>query len=111
MRTWYRNLDYVSLIAWGALVGIGLVAIYSTTHGPAAEFLLESVRGNYDRQLVWAAICLGGFVIALALPLRVYQKAAPFAYVVSVLLLVAALLFGREINGARSWLSFGAVQF
>ncbi len=111
MRTWYRTLDYLSIVAWAALVGIGLVAIYSTTHGPAAEFLLESVRGNYDRQMVWAGICLVGFCIALLIPVRVYQKSAPIVYLGAILLLLAALLFGREINGARSWIAFGPAQF
>jgi len=111
VRTWYRNLDYLSLAAWMALVGAGLVAIYSTTHGPAAEFLLESVRRNYDRQLLWAGICLFGFVVALLLPVRFYQKAAPLVYVGSIVLLAAALVFGREINGARSWITIGPMQF
>lgn len=111
MRTWYRNLDYVSLLLWLALVSIGLVAIYSTTHGPAAEFLLESVRQNFERQLIWgilSVVLIGG---ALFVPVRFLQKAAPFLYAGSVLLLLAALVFGREINGARSWISIGPANF
>jgi rod shape determining protein RodA len=110
VRAWYRTLDYLSLLTWAALVAIGLVAIYSTTHGPAAEFLLESVRRNYDRQMVWGAICLVGILVALLLPVRLVQKSAPLIYLGAIGLLVAALLFGREINGARSWLSLGSVQ-
>lgn len=111
MRTWYNNLDYVSLALWLALVTIGLVAIYSTTHGPAAEFLLESVRRNFDRQLVWGVLCLVMFGVALLVPVRFVQQVAPVAYVGSIILLVAALLFGREINGARSWIPIGGVNF
>ncbi len=111
MRTWYRNLDYTTLLAWLGLVTIGLVAIYSTTHGPASEFLLESVRRNFERQLMWSGICVLGIVVALLLPVRFYQKGAYPIYIFTMLLLVAALLFGREVNGARSWLSVGPVQF
>jgi len=110
MRTWYRNLDYPIILIWMALVGVGLLAIYSTTHGPASQYLLESVRQNFERQLLWAGICTFGIIIALLLPVRFYQKAAYPIYVFTLLLLVAALLFGREINGARSWLSIGPVQ-
>jgi len=110
VRTWYRSLDYLSLATWVLLVSIGLVAIYSTTHGPAAEFLLESVRQNFDRQMVWGVICLAGFAVALMLPVRFYQKAAPFVYAGTILLLVVALVFGTEINGAKSWLSLGPVR-
>lgn len=110
MRTWYRNLDYVTLLTWMALVGVGLIAIYSTTHGPASEYLLDSVRRNFDRQLLWAGICTFGVVVALLMPVRFFQKSAYVIYVITLLLLVAALLVGREVNGAKSWLVIGAVQ-
>ncbi|MFQ5572025.1 MAG: rod shape-determining protein RodA [Rhodothermales bacterium] len=111
MRTWYRNLDYITILAWIGLVTIGLVAIYSTTHGTATEFLLDSVRDNFGRQLMWAGLCVVGIVATLLLPVRFFQKAAYPIYGVTLLLLIAALVFGREINGARSWLTFGPVQF
>ena len=110
MRAWYRNLDYLSLLAWLALVGAGLVAIYSTTHGPAAEYLLESVRRNFGRQLMWTGISAVGIGAALALPVRFFRKGAYAIYAFTLLLLVAALVFGREVNGAKSWLSFGPIS-
>ncbi|NBC17203.1 MAG: rod shape-determining protein RodA [Bacteroidetes bacterium] len=110
MRSWYNNLDYVTLLTWVALVAAGLTAIYSTTHGPASEYLLESVRQNFERQLMWFVICATGVGIALMLPVRFYQKIAYPAYVFCLGLLVAALLFGREINGAKAWLAVGPVQ-
>src|SRR5690606_5106907 len=86
------------------------VAIYSTTNGPAAEFLLESVRRNFWRQLTWAGISATAIVIALMLPVRFFQKVSYPVYILTLLLLVAALLFGREINGAKSWLEIGPIQ-
>jgi rod shape determining protein RodA len=111
VRNWYSNLDFVSLLLWVGLMGVGLAAIYSTTHGPASEFLLESVRNNYNRQLQWMIVAGIGFVVALLLPVRFYQYAAFPIYLLTIVLLVAALLFGREINGARSWLAIGGIQF
>jgi len=110
MRTWYRNLDYLTLFAWLSLVTIGLVAIYSTTHGEAARFLPTSVQKNFERQLTWAIICCVGTAIALMMPVRVFQKGAYPAYIFTLLLLLAALAFGREVNGAQSWLPLGPVQ-
>lgn len=110
MRTWYRNLDYTVLLTWMGLVSVGLIAIYSTTHGPASEFLLLSVQKNFQRQATWAAICAVGIGIALMLPVRLYQKAAYPTYVFTLGLLVLALVIGREINGAKSWIVIGPVQ-
>ena len=109
MRIWYRNLDVTVIAAWVGLVLIGLVAIYSTTHGPKAEFLLESVRRNFNRQMIWVVISIVTATVILVLPVRFYQNAAFPAYIVCLLLLVAALLFGPTINGARSWLRFGGI--
>jgi len=110
MRTWYRNLDYLTLFGWALLVGVGLVAIYSTTHGPAAENLAESVQHNFTRQLMWVGICVTGIGIALVLPVRFFRHAAFPIYGLTIVLLIAALLFGREVNGARSWLVFGPLR-
>jgi len=106
-RSWYRTFDVWTLLAWLALVGVGLVAIYSTTHGPAAEYMSASVQNNFFRQLTWVGICAVGIGIALLLPVRFYQQAAYPIYGTTILLLIAALLFGTEVNGARSWLALG----
>jgi len=111
LRAWYKNLDVLSLVLWAILVVVGLAAIYSTTHAPASEFLLDSVRQNFNRQLMWFGVSVVGVVIALLLPIRFYQQAAFPIYGLTILLLIAALLFGREINGAKSWLIIGSFQF
>lgn len=107
MRAWYKNLDWVSLALWVALVGIGLVAIYSATHGPAREFLLESVQQNFNRQAQWFGISAVVLVVILLLPARLIVRLAPVAYVFCLGLLGAALAFGEVINGAKSWLRIG----
>ena len=109
MRPWYKNLDWASILLWGALVGIGLTAIYSATHGPAREFLLESVQQNFNRQLQWFGISAVVLVTILLFPARVLVKLAPVAYLFCLGLLGAALVFGREVNGAKSWLYIGPV--
>lgn len=111
MRAWYKNLDFLSIALWASLVLIGLAAIYSTTHAPASEFLLDTVRQNFNRQLMWFGVSVVGFLIALLLPVRFYQHAAFPIYGLTVLMLIVALLFGREINGARSWLTIGSLSF
>lgn len=109
MRTWYRKLDYTLLLTWLALTAIGLVAIYSTTHGGSTEFLLESVQQNFSRQLMWAVVCAVGVAIALMMPVRFFQRIAYPTYAVTALLCGAAILIGREVNGAKSWIDFGPV--
>lgn len=106
-RVWYKHIDWTVLLAWAALVSIGLTAIYSSTHGPAAEFLLESVQRNFDRQLMWFGVSFVMMVVILLIPARVIEKSAYPVYLAVLGLLVATLLFGRVVNGAKAWLYIG----
>ncbi|MCS7082620.1 MAG: rod shape-determining protein RodA [Bacteroidetes bacterium] len=102
--------------AWYAVPGAalllilwGLLAIYSTTHGVAAEHLSPILRANFERQLLWfvLALLLVGFVFLL--PEEAYYQLAYPIYGVTLLLVAATVLWGREVNGAKSWLYFGPV--
>ena len=103
MRPWYKSLDWFTILLWVALVGVGLTAIYSATHGPAREFLKDTVQQNFTRQAEWFAVSAVVMGIVLLLPARFIVRMAPVAYVFCVGLLVAALVFGREVNGAKAW--------
>ncbi|MEZ4701835.1 MAG: rod shape-determining protein RodA [Rhodothermales bacterium] len=111
MRAWYRNFDISLMLTWIGLVCVGLVAIYSSTRGGAQEYLLDSVRFNFNRQLIWGLLCAVGIGGALLLPVRFYQTIAYPFYGLTLALLVFALFAGYEVNGARSWLRLGPVQF
>jgi rod shape determining protein RodA len=49
--------------------------------------------------------------VALATPVRLIRYGAYPLYGLTVLLLLAALLFGHEVNGAKCWLRLGPIQF
>lgn len=99
------------MLLWAALVTAGLVALYSTTHGPAAEFLPQSVRDNFVRQLLWAGLSLIVLIAVLMLPVRFFQSMAYFLYGITLVLLLLTLVVGREINGAKAWLYVGSIGF
>lgn len=108
MRT--RGPDLIAIFLWLCLVGMGLVAIYSTTHGPAAEFLLDEVKQNFPKQLMWMGICAVGMGIALLLPIGFFRKGAYWIYAFTLGLCVLALVIGKEINGATSWIRIGPLS-
>lgn len=103
--TW--KLDPWTLLLWAGLVSVGLVALYSTTHGPAVEYLSASVRDNFARQFLWIGVSAVGIGVALLLPVRVLRYLAYPAYVGTLILLVLSLLVGVEVHGTRAWLALG----
>jgi len=107
MRSWKQNLDIPTLLAWLALVAAGLGALYSSTHGPAAEYLSEGVRDNFYRQLLWVGVSIIGIGLTLLLPVRVLRTLAYPIYGITIVLLVLSLFFGVEVHGTRAWLALG----
>ena len=107
MQRWTPNLDIPTVLTWVALVTAGLLALYSTTHGPAAEYLSEGVRDNFYRQFMWVGVSTVGIGVTLLLPVRVLRTLAYPIYGVTVLLLVLALFVGVEVHGTKAWLALG----
>jgi cell division protein FtsW len=101
-----RLLTLVTL----ALVAFGLVMVYSATSAPAA--LGDGDPGYYlKKQGVYALAGLVLLVVASRMSYRSLRYLAPTLVVTSLGLLVAVLLVGQTVNGARRWLTFGPAVF
>lgn len=105
MRDRIPPLDWPLAFATLALIGIGLLTVYSATYLPGAH------QGLWQKQLIWfgvAAVC--AWVVA-SVHYRFYDSLAWPLYGISLLLLVAVFLVGVERMGAKRWLEFGSFQF
>ncbi len=98
-------------IRWDYDYGLFALALLLSAFG---LFVLSSAapdEGFVVRQSVWLLIGL-----LAAVSLQLFSKVrllrlAPWLYLLSLLLLVLVLVFGREINGARAWFVFGPLRF
>jgi cell division protein FtsW len=105
--------EYDAGLLWAAvlLLGFGLVMVYSASIALAEASAFTGGRPAYF--LVRHAAFLGFAVIAgmfaFQVPVRLWQRAAPALFLAAVALLVLVLVpgVGREVNGARRWLSVG----
>jgi rod shape determining protein RodA len=94
------GFDFVLLGATLTLTVFGILFVYSSGLGLGGERYSD----EYVRQAVWAAT---GLVIMAAVVLVNYNRLrsiALYLYGFICLLLVATLLIGKEVHGARSWL-------
>lgn len=106
-----RDFSWSLVLMWASLIGIGLVAIYSATQGPVSQFLPGYIQDNFYKQLIWVSIsAVILFGMQFTSP-RTLQGASYLFYGAGILLMVFTLIFGTEVNGAKSWLSFGPVRF
>jgi cell division protein FtsW len=93
-----------------ALVAFGLVMVYSATSAAAA------VGGNdpsyyLKRQGIYAAFGIVVMVVGQRWDYRRLRPLAPVLVLGSLALLVAVLVIGPAINGARRWISLGPAVF
>ncbi len=104
----FAGLDYLQFGVALALLGVGLIFIYST--GVQVDTAVS--RAFFSKQIQWIAMGLAVyFFFAVldyrALPVRIMVFGA---YGISLLLLVAVLIFGRKISGATRWLDIGSFR-
>jgi rod shape determining protein RodA len=103
------NLDWVSILLWIVMIGFGWMNIYSAN-------IMEAIGGAFDfsmrfgKQLIWIGASLILALIMLVLDAKFYTYFAYLLYVFLLVVLLAVLVFGTEINGARSWFVIGGFQ-
>jgi cell division protein FtsW len=92
------------------LVAFGLVMVYSATSASAA--LANGDPAYYlKRQAIYAVLGIALMVAASRLDFRILRRLAPVLVVTSLGLLLAVLVIGQSVNGARRWLTFGPAVF
>jgi len=101
----HAPVDMPLLLASLALVGIGLLTVYSATSVPGAH------EGLWMRQLAWAGIALVAAWIVASIHYRAYDALAWPLYVAALALLVVVLFRGTSAYGAKRWLELGPLRF
>ena len=107
--------EYDRSLAWAALllVAIGLVMVYSASIATAESGSITGRNASYYllRHALFLAAALAAATAVFLVPVRYWQKGAPWLFLAGVVLLVLVLIpaIGREVNGARRWINLGAV--
>lgn len=97
------GVDILLIVSTVTLMTIGVLFIYSsgvTSNG-------VSFSSEWIRQIVWVAL---GLIILVAVSVFDYARFrdfAPYIYLGLLVVLVGTLMFGRVVNGARSWIGIG----
>ncbi|HNY18239.1 MAG TPA: FtsW/RodA/SpoVE family cell cycle protein [Treponemataceae bacterium] len=102
----FRNFtyfDYVLFLSVLLLSTIGVLFIYSSGVNSAGE----CVSYEFVKQIIWGVT---GLLIMLAITLVDYRRIADRTFLifcVAIFLLLYTRIFGRYVNGAKSWLGIG----
>ncbi|HUN88330.1 MAG TPA: rod shape-determining protein RodA [Terriglobales bacterium] len=99
-----RDFDWVLLVFVLAICAVGVVEIYSAT-------LHTKFVGAHIRQVYWIIGGLAAMFIMSRINYQVLIENIPWIYVISILSLLAVLVFGTKALGARRWIRLGSTHF
>lgn len=89
---------------------LGLVILYSTS-AYNGEVKFGDSFYYLKKQAFAVALGLLLMYVISKIDYHIWRKAAVIGYILSVLLSVTVLLFGKEYNGSKRWLSLGPFSF
>lgn len=104
-----KELDWFTLIMVLVMMFFGWMNIYSVEY-PGDDSSVFDFSRRYGRQLIWILTSVVIASVLLLIDYRFYDFFAFFIYGFAILLLLAVLLLGKEINGAKSWFEFGSIR-
>jgi rod shape determining protein RodA len=88
------------------LGAFGLVAVYSAVTAGVAT----PQKILYLKQWIWYGVGLTAMVICFLFNYKILYRLAHPIYVVSIILLICVLFFGKYVGGSRRWLIMGPVS-
>ncbi|MCI2081989.1 MAG: rod shape-determining protein RodA [Bacteroidales bacterium] len=107
----YRHLDWTLIICYLVLVIFGWMNVLASCNTDDGINILDFSQ-KYSRQLIWI---LSAFLIALfiifGLDPKFYRFISVIFYIIVIGLLAATIFIGNEVNGSKSWLTFGPFSF
>jgi len=101
---------HLVLAIFALMLGFGLLMVLSSSSVSAFR-VLGSSFSVFANQATYAAVGLLFFCATQYLPVRVMRSFSTAAVIISLVLLVAVLGIGALVNGARSWIRLGGLQF
>ncbi len=101
-----QKIDWITVLLYLTLVIIGWINIYAAVYNTSHKSILDFSQ-KYGKQLIWIFAGIILIIIIFTIKSRFYKFFAYPIYIVTILLLFFVLLFGREVNGARSWFEIG----
>jgi len=90
---------------------IFILMLFSLINNYSASYIMGIYNNYFLKELIWYIV---GFIIIflmIKLNISLLYKYSFYLYLLGNLLLIITLIFGNEVNGAKSWLQIGPITF
>ena len=103
------KLDWIIILVYFLLLGFGIGNILSSSiSGEEISFL--NFSNIYSKQFLFALISIFLGFIAISIEVKFYERFSSIFYFISLIILIFLFFYGKRVNGALSWFSFGGVN-
>jgi rod shape determining protein RodA len=103
-----ENFDWYLVWSLLGIIAVGLLSVYSALY---PQIIANPMNNLFIKQTMWMCVGLTVMCCSLMVDYHRLRSLSIWAYVGAVLLLVAVLVVGREVNGSKRWLDLGGLQF
>ncbi|NRD23134.1 rod shape-determining protein RodA [Winogradskyella litoriviva] len=102
------KFDWITIVLFLLLVVFGYLNILSASHvGEITSYFDTSQL--YGKHLIFVGLTFVLIVLILSVEAKFYERFASIIYLIAMLALIGLFIFGKDVNGARSWYGIGSM--
>lgn len=102
-----QELDWTVVFIYLALLLMGWINIYAAVYDERHKSIVDFSQ-RYGMQLIWISLAILLAFVVMTTDVKLFSFFAYVLYAASIGLLALVLVIGKEVNGAKAWLSFGS---
>ena len=103
------DVDWFTILLWLLLCIIGWFNIHAAVYD-AEHPGLFSMNTNYGKQSIYIFSAIIIAIIMLIVDAKFYNSISPVFYTITILLLIAVLIIGRNVGGNQAWIPIGGFR-
>lgn len=105
----YRQIDWLSIIIYLMLMGIGLINIYAAVYNPESPELFD-ISQRHGKQLMWTGASILLAIVIMSIDSSFYTYFSYPFYILMLIILLSVAFLGVEVHNSRSWFDIGSFR-
>ncbi|HSZ24776.1 MAG TPA: rod shape-determining protein RodA [Cytophagaceae bacterium] len=107
-----RNIDWITILFYALFIITGWLNIFAVVYNPDPEIKqnIFDLSLNSGKQLLWISSAFIIILMIFAIDFKFYRAFAYVLYGFIILVVIATIFIGLEVNGSHSWIGIGSFR-
>jgi rod shape determining protein RodA len=104
-----RNIDWITILLYALFITMGWLNIFAVVYNPDPEVKqnIFDLSLNSGKQLLWIGSAFILILMIFAVDFKFYNAFAYVLYAFIIVMVMATIFIGIEVNGSHSWIGVG----